>query len=245
MTLIIEARHFPAKPEKFEFDAEVAEIFDNMAERSIPNYKFIYDRISDIVARLNIPHYSQVWDFGTSTGMGLKAVQRVARHPYIDYFGCDISEPMINKAKDLEWAEFIQCDLTQGFPNPLVRGDVIVAVYGWTLQFIEDFEIRRKLLRDTYEALMPGGVMFVMEKFKDDTKFGQTMQDAYIAWRRDNGYTLSEIKAKNLALRGAMYPWPMPELMKTMIPLGADIGFLSLNFNFAALAFFKPESTDG
>ncbi len=235
--------HFPRNAERFEFDAEVAEIFDDMAARSLPGYDYVYHRITDIVSRMSVPHYSQVWDFGTSTGMGLKAVQRGAKHPYVHYLGCDISDPMVKKAAGLPWAKIITHDLTTGLPADVASGKVAVAIFGWTLQFLENRVLRERLITEAYRALMPGGWLFVMEKFSDTTEFGDTMQDAYIAWRRDNGYSLEEIEAKSMALRGAMFPWHETSLLAAVQRASgglADCRVLFRLFNFGGYAVQKP-----
>lgn len=236
--------HFPRKADRFEFDGEVAEIFDDMAARSLPAYHYVYNLISDWVARNDLPHYSQVWDFGTSTGKGLVAVQRGAKHPYIHYLGCDISEPMIGKASaKCAWAQISQHDLNAGLPPQLEVGNVSVAMFGWTLQFLEDVLLRQRLLKDAFDALAPGGVLFVMEKFRDEGPFASIQQDAYISWRRDNGYSLEEIRAKTVALRGAMYPWRVEDLLTTMSLVDGIESAVTLYrmFSFGGFAFVKAK----
>lgn len=234
--------HYPAKPDKFEFDADVAGLFDNMALRSIPGYEYSYGMITGFTRSRYIPHYSQVWDFGTSTGRGLAAVMDGANHPYIRYMGCDISDPMLDQAQEnCTWAEFVKHDLTQGLPAELERGNVSIAIYGWTLQFLEDKELRARLLRDTFDALAPGGVLFVMEKFADTGPFSSLLQDRYISWRRDNGYSLPEIQAKNRALKGAMFPWEVTDLMLAMSQVDkvASVTTLFRLYSFGGFAFCK------
>ena len=234
--------HIPAKPDKFEFDADVAPIFDNMALRSLPGYEYVYRLITTYVSRTFMPGYSQVWDFGTSTGAGLKAVQRGAQHPYLHYWGCDISDPMLDQAEaKSNWFELIQHDLTLGLPQQVQYGNVSIAMYGWTLQFLEDRELRKRLLKDTFNALVPGGTMFVMEKFVDDGPFGPMLQDNYIGWRRDNGYSLHEIKAKTQALRGAMFPWKISDLMAAMSEVNEveSVTTLFRLYSFGGFAFRK------
>lgn len=207
-------KHMPLNPEKFEFDATVAPLFDDMAVRSIPGYAMCHEGIAATLIGLRYPPYSQVWDFGTSTGRALWSVRNGLQDPLLDYRGVDTSDAMLEQARAaVPFAEFSQHDLTQGLPPELERGNVAVAVYGWTLQFMPDFTSRWKLVKQTYDALCPGGVMFIFEKFLCSNDRHQLTSDrGYMWWRRANNYSLGEIKAKTLALRGSMKPWEHEEL---------------------------------
>lgn len=214
--------HIPANPNRFSFDAEVAAIFDNMAARSLPGYQHVYDRITEIVKRMDIAPYSQVWDFGVSTGAGLMSVRRGAKSAFLDYNGADISQPMLDQtAKKCPWAVLHHHDFEEGLPPAVEKGNVAVAIFGWTLQFLESVELRHRLLRETYEALKPGGILFVLEKWAPRAQpMGSVLDEAYYDWRRDNGYTLAEIKAKSTALTNAMWPWSREALGEALLRAG-------------------------
>lgn len=234
--------HIPADPQKFSFDAEVAEIFDDMAKRSLPGYDYAYARIREYAATLDIPKYSQVWDFGVSTGKGLQSVQLGARHPFIHYMGCDISDPMIAKAKaNCPWAEIEHHDLTYGLPSRCEKDKVAIAIFGWTLQFVTDrIGTRQWLIRQAYDRLMPGGLLFVMEKFDIPLTLGEGLNNAYYKWRRDNGYSLVEIEAKSVALQAAMHPWTHFQLEKTLDGLKpSEWMWMYRLFNFGGVVIKK------
>ena len=59
--------HFPATPDKFEFDAEVATIFDSMALRSIPMYAEVHRMHVEMFADKFVKG-AVVADIGASTG---------------------------------------------------------------------------------------------------------------------------------------------------------------------------------
>ena len=230
--------HIPANPEKFEFDAEVSEIFDDMAVRSLPGYEEIYSTITDIVKLSEIPDFSQVWDIGTSTARGLLAVKEGAKSPYLDYKGCDVSEAMCEKAKaKAPWADIYCHDLRTGMPEDFSEPSIII--FGWTLQFLDDYALRAKLLNEAFTKLKKGGFLFVMEKFRVSGPIGEIMQKRYIEWRRDNGYTLKEIKLKNVALKGAMFPWRDIDLIRNVSFSNASINWINRTFNFGAVAIQK------
>lgn len=226
-------RHFPADPTKFVFDASVAKIFDNMAMRSIPGYGYFFERVSEIVSRKRLPEFSQVWDMGVSTGAGLDAVKRAVFHPFVEYFGVDISQPMLEKAGErCPYATLFKHDLETGLPE-LERGNVSVFLWGWTLQFLQSKELRADLLAQCAASLRSDGMIFVGEKFvHDDADCQQVLEDGYYKFRLENGYTIAEIKAKSAALANSMWPWTHEELIATAEKCGLKAKPLYRQFNF-------------
>jgi tRNA (cmo5U34)-methyltransferase len=105
--------HFPKDPTKFEFDESVADIFENMAIRSIPNYGLMHDTAARMVVdmvRLGAQHdegdYFRVLDVGASRGrfcqvidMRLRqAVQRgdlPTSHAPVEFVLTDASSAML------------------------------------------------------------------------------------------------------------------------------------------------------
>lgn len=245
MVEVDNGKHIPENPDKFEFDAEVAEVFDNMAERSLPNYLSSYRVIGHLAARMKLPKYSQVWDIGTSTGRGLSAIKDgVGLNPYLDYYGVDISEPMCKKAaENCPFATIVNHDLNLGLPSQVKQGKVSVFVFGWVLQFIEDTHMRRVLLQEAYKSLAAGGFIVVMEKYRLPHEImNGVMQDSYISMRVDNGYSLEEVEKKTAALRNSMWPSTPDFTTEILKECGADVQVLYRELNFGGVVAFKPEA---
>ena len=228
-------RHYPADPNRFVFDASVAQVFDNMALRSIPGYAYYFERVSALVSRSRLTEWSQVWDMGVSTGAGLHAVKSAVFHPFIEYFGVDISEPMLAKASErCPYATMQVHDLEKGMPENIEAGNVSVFLWSWTLQFMEDKTLRAELLRKSAEALHPQGMIFVGEKYVDpDPDVQQVMEDGYYKFRLENGYLIGEIKAKSKALKNSMWPWTQSELLDVADKCNLRAVQLFKHFNFA------------
>lgn len=226
-------RHYPADPNRFIFDAAVANVFDNMAQRSIPGYSYFFERVSEIVARRRLPEWSQVWDMGVSTGAGLDAVKRATFHPFVEYFGLDISEPMLTKASErCPYATMLVHDLETGFPA-VETGNVSVFLWSWTLQFLPSKELRMDLLEKSAKALHPNGLIFIGEKFvHSDPDIQQVLEDGYYKFRLENGYTIGEIKAKSKALANSMWPWTHEELLAAAQKCGLRASPLYRQYNF-------------
>lgn len=235
-------QHYPANPEKFEFDAEVSALFDSMALRSIPGYVEAHDWITHTLSQESYPALSQVWDFGTSTGASLQAAMTGLADPLIEYVGCDVSSPMLQIAEMRNpTATFLNADLSLGLPDSLKSGKVAVAIFGWTLQFLSDFGLRQTLIRETYESLCSNGKLFIFEKFAlRDPKLNQAADRAYYWWRRHNGYTAPEIVAKTHALKTSMFPWSPEDLEHVVYNLpDANVDWLYRQYQFGGLLVTK------
>jgi len=62
-------------PGDFEFDKEVAEVFEDMISRSVPGYTTILDMIA-ILAENYIQENSKIYDLGCSLGGATFAITR-------------------------------------------------------------------------------------------------------------------------------------------------------------------------
>lgn len=235
--------HIPKNSMLFEFDEEVISVFDNMASRSIVGYKRAYELLTHLFNRVSLPRYTQVWDMGTTTGKGLHTVRAGRRlDPYIDYWACDISEASVKVVGEKHpWANTMVHDFRDGLPSEIMVGKVSAMIWGYTLQFLESQSLRKELLRKSYEAMCPGGVLVVLEKFRlEDDFFNDLMQDAYITFRRENGYTLEEIGAKTQALSNSMWP-TSPEFMESALREAGfkNIQVLYRDLNFGGFVAFR------
>jgi len=235
--------HYPTNPDRFEFDGAVADVFDDMAVRSIPGYQQAHDLMGALVETASLPDYTQVWDFGVSTGKGLETVVAYSRNPLLYHYGVDVSEPMLAQARrrldPFDVSGLFVHDLNKGLPEELKPGRVSVAIFAWTLQFLPDLTQRMLLLRQTWDALAPGGLMFVFEKFAlTDPVVEEVMQRTYMRFRRTT-YSLGEIEAKSRALANAMWPWAPEHLTAALNGVGARWEWLYREMNFGGIVARK------
>ena len=239
-------KHMPKKSMLFEFDDEVIAVFENMSRRSIVGYEHAYAMIGHFASRMAWPSTGcEVWDFGTTIGKALHVIRQGAHlRPYIDYHGLDISEHSVAKTRAaLPWATIHQHDLRNGlFPaDRQPKAPVQMMVFGYTLQFIEDKAHRAHLIEAAYDWLEPGGMLFVLEKYTLANAFlNEVAQDAYIQFRRDNGYSLEEITAKSSALTNSMWPATPQFMERAMAEAGfEDVHVLYRDLNFGGLVAIK------
>jgi tRNA (cmo5U34)-methyltransferase len=244
--------HIPKNPLHFSFDEEVTQVFDDMALRSLPGYEYVFTQVSALIRQMNLGEGDEVWDLGVSTGRGLMAARAACDSPYVAFHGADVSEPMLAKcAQKCPWAELHHFDLNGRIVPPEMRRsrNVKVVILAWTLQFLEP-DVRQDILTDVYSCLAPGSFLFIMEKWRDtcaavepaENAVTSTLQTNYINWRRDNGYSLSEIVAKNRALANAMKVSSREETIAMLVKAGyskSDIFGLFQLYNFGGLVAQK------
>lgn len=206
-----ETVHYPAKPEKFEFDSEVSQVFPDMARRSIP----LFYETHDLHAALCAPWMEQeqvaVLDVGASRGAFLSALARQYGLPrdgvYVE--ANDISLDMATKlVVDFPWVKTHNLDISGDtfMSMPDGRWDIINCTY--VLQFVKE-QHQVAVLRKLTRLLKPGGVLFLGQKLNSPGVVGRMLHDQYIQFRIQNGYTHEEIAAKTRALQNSM--WPMSE----------------------------------
>lgn len=227
--------------EDFTFNDRVADVFDDMLNRSIPYYRTVVDGMAQLLASHLAPG-STVCDLGCSTGTTLLELAR--RLPELDlrYVGLDNAPPMLAKARrksamftKSEMVHFIEADITS---CPLPPASAIICNY--TLQFLRPLT-RQPFIRRIYEALPDGGLFFLGEKtISHASRLNRDFIDIYHAFKRQQGYSELEIAAKREALENVLIPFSLEE----NIALIRETGFAEIEpffkwFNFTAIVALK------
>lgn len=193
---------------KWEFDAEVTRSFEDMLERSIPQYDVMRKAVTDAAA-----HFAQrqtsIVDLGCSRGEALARVAQELGMGWHNFVGVEVSEPMRKAAEARfsdtgNYAVVFDTDLRYDFPPLSPLPSVILCVL--TLQFIP-IEHRQRLLWNCYRSLVPGGAMILVEKVLGATHpINEYMTDSYLDLKAENGYTEEQIARKKLSLEGVLVP---------------------------------------
>lgn len=188
---------------KWEFNEEVANCFDEMLERSIPQY----DLMRELVKRIGFK-YAQigttVMDIGCSNGNAIEPFVR-AYGDCCDFVMIDVSEPMLEKChKKFGDANILNHDITKGLPKTRVPSSLILSVL--TLQFTP-IEYRQKIVQSVYDSLMIGGAFIMVEKVLGNTnEIDELMVAEYYRMKSDNAYTQEQIQSKRKSLEGVLVP---------------------------------------
>jgi tRNA (cmo5U34)-methyltransferase len=194
--------------EDFVFNDQVAEVFDDMLDRSIPYYR----RIIDMTARL-LEQYLQpgdrVYDLGCSTGTTLLALAERLKAPALQYVGVDSSSAMIRKAVG-KAENFSRAGAVRFVEKDIMELDVEnvgAIILNYTLQFIRPLQ-REKFLRQVYGFLRPGGVLIMSEKvICGDSRVNREFIEFYYQYKKERGYSDLEIARKREALENVLIPF--------------------------------------
>ena len=199
--------------DKWEFNEQVADCFENMLDRSIPQYevmrKLVTDLAFDIITQSNKEHFN-ILDIGCSDGLMIESLMERLPKGLGKYKGIDISEPMIKKAQMRFLNDIINgsvsidyCDLRNDFPSGFY--DVITSVL--SIQFTP-IECRQSIIQNVYDKLSSKDGCFIMvEKVLGNTdKLNKLMVSNYYDMKRNNGYSEEQIERKRLSLEGVLVP---------------------------------------
>lgn len=232
----------------FQFDQRVAQVFDDMVDRSIPYYHQVMALQRAIVAE----YYQQgtvLFDLGCSTGSTLRylaegfgslaegygslaegsqapATETTALGPLPRMVGVDASAAMIDKAK----AKLAGWDISLAVGDirdyPLAGASVVLLNY--TLQFLPVRD-RGTLIHRIGKELVAGGCVLISEKVRfDDSRLAELSRRTYENFKRANGYSESEIQRKKEALDNVLVPLTRSE----QLALLHDAGFATVETLF-------------
>lgn len=205
--------HYPSNPEVFEFDKSVADIFHDMAVRSIPNYLQSHALVADIILGklYRSEERALVLDIGTSRGYFFTALwsafenDRNTPLPNIGCIGVDSSPDMLHLARaDYPHVLFIDMDVSRTDNIASIDGEFDVVNMSYVMQFIPRKD-RFNLLYAISRKMKKGGLLFLSQKYEVDTAFSKVFDRMYRDFRMCNGYSEDEIDAKNKALRNSMW----------------------------------------
>lgn len=193
--------------EGWAFDKEVTRVFDNMLERSIPEYETMR-RACFSTAMHYVENNTDITDLGCSRGGALADFVK-AKGAYCRYIGVDVSEPMLEASRerfkgmiDCGQVDIRYCDLRKDYPP--VSSSVTMAVL--VLQFTP-IEYRQKIIRNIFDHTVNGGCVILVEKILGSTAdLDQLMVDIYYDRKKEKGYTQDEIDRKKLSLEGKLVP---------------------------------------
>jgi tRNA (cmo5U34)-methyltransferase len=198
--------HVPAG-ERWDFDQEVTDVFDDMLARSIPQLGVMRDAVYALGCR-HVVEKGTIVDLGCARGDAIaRFVDRYGAHNR--YVGVEVSKPML-EATRARFKGLIECslvdvrelDLRRGYPP--VSACLTLAVL--TLQFTP-IEHRMRIISDAWKHTVPGGALVLVEKVIGSTaELDGAFVEQHHEMKRAAGYTNDEIDRKRLALEGVLVP---------------------------------------
>jgi tRNA (cmo5U34)-methyltransferase len=195
----------------FAFNAEVANVFDDMVSRSVPFYHEIQRMIAEMAADFATPG-SSVYDLGCSTGTTLLNINSVV-DPSVKFVGVDYSPEMLEKCRGNFTAgmkrefDLVEQDLNQG----IMIDNASVVIMCLTLQFVRPL-YREQIIQTIFNQLNPTGCLILVEKILgEDTLFNRLFIKYYYEMKKRNDYSLTEITQKREALENVLIPYKLSE----------------------------------
>ncbi len=215
----------------FEFDAEVAAVFDDMLQRSVPFYKES-QKITQFFAIKQLENGGRLYDLGCSTASLLLNIHR-GLDSKVELIGLDNSEAMLEQARkkiDAFGVE-IQVENADILEYDYKATDVFVSNY--TLQFIRPL-LREKLIKKIALALKKESLFIFSEKvISHHAKLNKDLIECYYDFKKEQGYSEYEIMQKREALENILIPYSEEENIKMALNNGfshCEVVFRWANF---------------
>lgn len=225
----------------FEFNRDVAQVFDEMALRSIPFYHETQERIFEILHRLPVQP-KKIYDLGTSTGSLLFFLSENFNDPQIHMIGVDQSEAMIEKAQNSSQSRLIKNKIEFKCADILNENfhDADVIVLNYVLQFISP-SLRLSFLEKLYNELKPGGVLILSEKTQSTNPIvSKVFSDCHDAYRLKKHYSHLEIAQKRKALENILISWSLKDNVSALEQAGfKGVEPFLVWHNFASIVALK------
>ena len=229
--------------EDFVFNERVAQVFDDMLDRSVPFYNEVILSIARII-RATRSDGDSIVDLGCATGSTLMHLSSLLSDYNFQYTGIDNSSAMLEKAQSKaemfskqENVHFIHGDLME-----MELPEASAFVLNYTLQFIRPLH-REKFLSRLFAKLRPGGICILSEKIiSHHPGLNRSFIDIYHGFKQEKGYSELEIAKKREALENVLIPCSLEE-NKSLLQAA---GFVEIEpffqwFNFVSFLAVKPQ----
>jgi tRNA (cmo5U34)-methyltransferase len=198
----------------FTFNNEVAAVFDDMVDRSVPFYQEIQRMVAELATDFAQPG-TNLYDLGCATCTSFLRIDQVMpADAGVRYVGIDDSSQMLDKARTkLNAVKFKRpfhlevADLNGGVD--ISNASVVMMVL--TLQFIRPL-YRERLLKSIWNGLADNGCLIVVEKvLGENSTFNRLFIKHYYEMKMRNGYSELEIAQKREALENVLVPYRLEE----------------------------------
>lgn len=221
--------------DKWEFNEEVSEVFDEMLNRSIPSYnrmRYLINEISKEHIKNTSLKHNNILDLGCSTGEQIYLLSDYLKTN--KFIGVECSVPMVEEArKKCQNKNNISILTLNIIDNELPVSQCAIIFSILTLQFIP-IEYRQSILKKIYDALDENGIFIFVEKIiGDNFNYSELYEKIYYDMKEMNGYSIKEIRDKKMKLEGVLVPVTNSfniELLKQAGFTKIDIFWKDLNF---------------
>jgi tRNA (cmo5U34)-methyltransferase len=230
--------HDPQGP--FEFSEDVARVFPDMLERSIPGYAMTIGAIGSL-ARRYVRANTTCYDLGCSLGAAAMAMRDNIAEPGCTIVAVDSAAAMVERCRAvLSPTENVDVSVLEADLRSIDITNASMAVMNYTLQFLPVAE-RPSVLRKIHDGLNEGGVLVLSEKVSDDDdKVEGLLVDLHHGFKRRNAYSELEISRKRAALENVLVPESIETHRERLTTSGfGHVGVWLRHFNFVSIVAFR------
>ncbi|HOP21662.1 MAG TPA: carboxy-S-adenosyl-L-methionine synthase CmoA [Gammaproteobacteria bacterium] len=224
----------------FAFDEQVAEVFSDMIQRSVPGYETILKSIAMFAMKYSQEN-SNIYDLGCSLGAVSVTIAKAIEKKNYTIHAIDTSVSMIKRCQAIVNKENLDEQIVVHQDDILNHKieNASVIVSNFTLQFLPQNQ-RQKVIENIFSGLNNGGIFILSEKVSGCNATDDFMIDHYHAYKKINGYSNKEIQQKRQALKDVLVPDSEDEIFQRL----SDVGFKSIFkwfqcFNFSSFIAIK------
>ena len=216
---------------QFEFDEEVAAVFDDMLQRSVPFYKES-QKITEFFILKKLEDGGIMYDLGCSTATLLLNIHRNLKSS-ATLIGLDNSEAMLEQARKKceAYGAKVEVENADILEYEYKKADAFVSNY--TLQFIRPL-VREELVKKISSSLNKEGIFIFSEKvISHHSKLNKDLIECYYDFKKEQGYSEYEIMQKREALENVLVPYSEDENIKMALNCGfshCEVVFRWANF---------------
>jgi len=197
---------------QFEFDEEVAAVFDDMLSRSVPFYKES-QKITEFFALKQLENGGIAYDLGCSTASLFINISKKLKTKAV-LIGLDNSEAMLEQARKKCEAFGADVELKNADILEYNYKEADVFVSNYTLQFIRPL-VREELVKKLALSLKKTGIFIFSEKvISHQPKLNKDLIECYYDFKKEQGYSEYEIMQKREALENILVPYSEDENIK-------------------------------
>lgn len=225
----------------FHFDQKTAAVFDDMVNRSVPQYGEMQRMTAEIATDFAKPD-TNLFDLGCATGTTLFYLDPVIE-PTVRFVGIDNSQEMLDKAREKintchsdRKFELFSVDMHRDMA--IENASVVVMIL--TLQFIRPLH-RANVIKKIFDGMNDQAALIIFEKITlDDSFFNRLFIRYYYEMKKRQGYSEVEISKKREALENVLIPY-RPEENRELL---AHAGFTHIEeffrwYNFSGIIAVK------
>lgn len=208
---------------RWSFGGGLPRVFDQHVRRSIPGYDELHDLCVKLIAQH--PGARRILDLGCSTG----TLSRRLKRDGTVIVGVDREPGMVAEAHQRDPSGTYICADLDDFD--FGTADATFALY--VLQFVPRMK-RPALLSRLRARLEPGGFLLLAEKVSAPNPTLETKwREEYHAFKRAQGFSSEEIRAKDESLEGVLVPLTERDNEQLL----RNAGFSDIAPVFSALCF--------